>query len=190
MEVMKPKIKLFLIASISFLLAILLCRCKIDCPAFPPELARYYFPYVEGSVLSFHNEQNDTLVLSIQNTNITKEFSFTRNCKCECGALFSFQTNNANQYNIEIGGGISIGGNRDYSKDIYTGMRCYIHKSNISSDGFYIENNTIDPFTTEDYAIFGDTLIMENNQQKLTIIKGKGITEWTTQDGEVWRLIE
>ena len=52
--------------------------------------------------------------------------------------------------------------------------------------------NVENMLTTKNYAVFGDTVFLESPQSSLniTIIKGKGITEWTDGDGEVWKLME
>lgn len=172
---MKTKISLLIV-----LLSIMSYACQrmLDFPAFPDELAQNYFPYTNGTVLHFYNTENDTLEFTINNLCKSEAYSTPKNCDCQIDPYFSFNaTNNICGFSLMV----SINGKQ--WKNVQIGVT--IGSSYISK---VIKEANI--FITKNYEIFGDKVFLENNSINVTIIKGKGITEWTDGDGEVWKLIE
>jgi hypothetical protein len=179
---MKTKWMLFLIASLC------LCGCRdIHCPAFPVGLANMYFPYYEGKTVSFYNSLHDTIVFTIKEKDLSTAYSFAWNCKCVCGSYFVFKTDSENKYNLKIAGDID-------ASDFRTYLECRFHYGAEFSDDVFIESN-INSFSVHNYALFGDTIIMEKENNKrigtVTIVKGIGIVAFRDNEEDcTWTLIE
>ena len=161
--------------------------CKQSCPDFPVQLIEIYIPYKDGERILFKNSQNDTLSTIIVNTNYSGDAfntSVSRNCKCDCEATYEFVAKD--EFNI----------NGKFTVISLPGQLYHDYVSfniTVLSNSFFIkrnDKNIVNMFSENNYAIFGDTIVLEHEQNTVTIIKGKGITEWTDGDGEVWKLME
>ncbi|MDD2622078.1 MAG: hypothetical protein WC142_01820 [Bacteroidales bacterium] len=140
-----------------------------------------YFPYEEETILSFRNAQGDTLSTTTQNIMQSKDKNIPWGSKSLCTANYSFSPIGK----VQINGSLNALANPDDS---------HYHTILLSIDILY--NNFTNYYNKEkiiegnNYNVFGDTILLYDDQQSVTIIKGKGITEWTDGDGEVWKLIE
>ncbi|MFA6638872.1 MAG: hypothetical protein WC142_02365 [Bacteroidales bacterium] len=166
--------------------------CKQYCLDFPMPIVEMYSPYSKGKVLTFCNTQNDTLKTTITTISYYGDNSNTayeRNCKCACGSYYKFISNGDIEIKGEIGSGSFPGDS--YFNHIHLVIELYL-SPNENYLASITNENVENMLTTKNYAVFGDTVFLESPQSSLniTIIKGKGITEWTDGDGEVWKLME
>lgn len=153
------------------------CERMLDYPAFPDKLAQNYFPYTNGTILTFYNTKNDTLELTINNWYESEAYSVSAKWDCGSGSAFSFNaTNDLYRFYVFIG-----------IDNTYAQMSITIGSL---AAGKMIRGENI--YKTKNYEIFGDKVFLESGYScpNATVIKGKGITEWTDGDGEVWKLIE
>ena len=165
---------------------LLLTSCgKTHCPAFPEHLVDY-FPYNKGDSLSFVNQHNDTLSFCVERGGATKKWSFGSNCKCECDTpsafLFAIQITKPKWTSIETK--ISVGG---YEKP-YISFTLGNGYLDMTTKGYnrltLFEDTGKDPFDPKNSALFGETVIIEDNDlqiSRVVIVKGKGITEFYDQ---------
>jgi len=170
------------------------CNEKKDCSGFPEHLADYY-PYKAGETLSFVNQHDDTVSFRVGGVDMTMNHSIEKCGKCACEPpAFYFGATESNQ---ESGfeGTISLWG--------YPANPCITFKiSNnywnpdfeYSSILIFVKETEKDPLDTKNNALFGETVIIEDeNQQvsKVTIIKGKGVTEFYDQKHDFhWKNIK
>jgi hypothetical protein len=175
---------------IGIILIIWLTGCKdTHCPAFPPSLLDY-FPYSKGEELRFDNEDGDTLLLVVTNSWASDAYSFEWNCKCSCGANAGFETSLDESFLVSIKGSIELSNDTKVSI-----ISCSISDGIISSDDFFFRVNDINPFIEENNILFGDILLLENNEyfryNNLLIAKTKGIVEfWDYKNNCLWKKIE
>ena len=167
--------------------------CKQHCLDFPTPIVEMYFPYSEGKILTFCNTQNDTLTTTITTISYygaNSNTAYGRNCKCACGSFYKFISNG----DIEIKGNI---GAMSFPENSFFSCIRFNIELYLSSNENYLADITIgnknveNMLTTKNYAVFGDTAFLENSKSSfnVTIIKNKGITEWTDGNGEIWKLI-
>jgi hypothetical protein len=152
--------------------------CKREHHAFPYEL-RAYFPYVINQELTFVNDSNQFLSgrISYMHTSETQYLPYT--CKCGdgfdsrmsvmieadslkfTGEMFTTKSSFLISCICELGGKM-IGLDKEYNGDSFSG--------NFSKT-------------------VGDTVILEKGNNRMVVIKGKGIAEIKAGD-DVWRLKE
>ena len=169
-------------------MAIGLVNCKkTHCPGFPGQLIDY-IPYVEGDIIRFRNEANDTLSIKVKENWVTNEYSFSWNCKCSCGAGASFSTELDTLSSIKIVGSISCS-----KHSAYLNLDIYDYVKTIDEFSRFIEN--ADPYLEENNNIFGDTIFNHYEQfnrfNDLTIVKGEGIIQfWDEKLNCLWSKID
>jgi len=181
---------------------ILCCVCylyltscgKTHCPAFPEHLVDY-FPYNKGDSLLFTNQHNDSVLFIISTIGKTQAHSFEKRCDCACDPpIFSFGASKLKQ-ELGIEGTISLSGYPTKPHIIFTISNNYWDSDFVPFDSklTFIEESGKDPFNPQNGALFGDTVIIEDNSQlvsRVTVIKGKGITEFYDQKYDLqWKII-
>lgn len=171
---MKTKHIIFLFIIIVFF------GCRRSCPDdFPIDVR--YFPYSEGSKISFWNTHGDTLIATVQYISNKKDKHIPLGCKCYCEYIYDFALNG----DIQLNGSITGLANPNNSHYFTISLSIEIKYNDFGN--YYIESKDIEG---NNYDVFGDTILLYDDQKCATIIKGKGIKEWTDGDGEVWKLIE
>ena len=116
------------------LLSIFCIGCKTHCPEFPANLN--YFPYYEGQELKFINSQHNIQSFMVSSKNDSKAHSFGWNCKCVCGAVSGFRTNE-NQDSLSLRCELEIfGGRNDFSNSV--SISCDVQYSYLYGD--YLSN--------------------------------------------------
>ena len=183
-----------------------IASCGKKCPGFPTHLVDY-FPYREGDVFSFVNQHNDTLSFWVRESWVSKEHTLSYFNKCGncCGspntsfvALRLISKSLAAELGIahdkEVGGlvissAVLSGGMQViYDDSGQTTIRVEILDSYWDFDytnalgllefSFYDESGK-DPFDKKNDALFGETVIIEDELKQIssiTIVKSKGIT--------------
>ena len=154
--------------------------CSRSCPDdFPIDMR--YFPYSQGTILSFRNTQGDTLVAVVQDVITTKNKKISWDSKALCIVNYGFSSSGK----VRINGGLNATASPDA-----------IHYHSIHLLIEIIYNNCSyhlskwETIEGDNYNVFDDTILLNDDQHSVTIIKGKGITEWTDENGEVWKLME
>lgn len=159
------------------IVCVFLLSCKREHHAFPYEL-RSYFPYEENQELTFVNDSNQTVEARVLKVETTEEYNMPYGCKCpdwDTQRSFTFESDNLSFYGLM---------STEYYSRLDISCKCEIHGE---ASNFYTKFFEGDPFSGNFSSIIGDTIVMENNGDKLIIIKGKGITEFKAGD-IVWRL--
>jgi hypothetical protein len=154
--------------------------CKQSCPDDSPIDVRY-FPYEEGTILSFRNTQGDTLFTTVQNVMQSKDKNIPWGSKGLCSADYLFSSSGKVQLNGSFDA-LANPGDSHFHTIFLSVEILYNNFTNYYNEKNFIEGNN--------YNVFEDTVLLYDDQQSVTIIKGKGITEWTDGDGEVWKLME
>ena len=156
-------------------IATLLSSCTYTNPAFPEELSQY-LPYEKGQVLTFKNADS-TQQFTINELIVDKEEKVSWNCKYQRDhARLYFSTNN--QLTCQI---YAISNTQYYESKI---------DITILLKGKTLTKRILcDPFSENIDKDLSDTLLINNEQNDLTIVKNKGITEFTI-NGMKWTLVE
>ena len=171
----------------SLLLFLIATGCKeTHCPAFPKAVADIYFPYTENSVLVYTNSNGDTLTFTIDFYELTGSYSFKRNCDCACEAGASFLTKREPE-TLKMDGNIILFDNEAV-------IMVYVYNNNGSND-FHVGIDGINPFSSENVRLFGDTIYMKQQTNKhftdMQLIAGKGITRFFDKGRDCeWVLVE
>ena len=181
----------------------LTASCGKNCPGFPEHLVDY-FPYREGDVFSFVNQHNDTLSFWVRESWMSKERTLRPSSKSDgCGSPCSSFTalrliskslaeelGYVHQEEIDgliistavLSGGIQIayddGGKTFIAFSIIDSYWDFDYGNGLLGLSLYDETGK-DPFNPENSALFGETVIIEDESQqinKVIIVKGKGIT--------------
>ena len=180
------KKQLFILSGLLLCIIIMGCK-KTHCPAFPKAIADTYFPYTEDGVLNYSNINGDTLTFKIDYYELSDSYSFaSSDCACESHASFYAESG---PFSLSMNGFISLQDNKAgmemiYSWGSFTGDLVY----------FYIEG--INPYTSNNARLFGDTVNLTTNEpnERITsvqVIAEKGVTRFfdAKQDCE-WVLVE
>ena len=117
----------------------------------------------------------------IVNISNKKDKHIPLGCKCYCEYIYDFALNG----DIQLNGSITGLANPNNSHYFTISLSIEIKYNDFGN--YYIESKDIEG---NNYDVFGDTILLYDDQKCATIIKGKGIKEWTDGDGEVWKLIE
>ena len=155
------------------------------CPGFPEYLIDY-FPYHKGDTISFVNQYNDTLSFGVGLLSVTKEWSYGRDCKCDCGSP------NAVLQAPTLSTGFSLfweisAGNKYVKPFVRFELGSYYWDSGVFSKQsclYFYDETGKDPFDRQNSTFFGDTVIIEDKSQlisRVTAVKGKGITGFSDQ---------
>jgi len=193
---------------------------RIHCPGFPDHL-KDYLPYKKGEIFSFVNQNNDTLSFWISDANISKKHTMERDNDCnDCcaspGSSFtahrllskSLAKELGIVYEKEAGGGL-IGycqGSMSIACDCQDGSNTSIrfeivdyywdldYTSPGKSKFSLLELSGKDPYDPNNSSLFGEIVVIEDEMQninKVTIVKGKGITGFYDQKHDFqWRIIK
>ena len=182
---------------------------RIECPGFPEHLVDY-FPYKTGNILSFVNQENDTLTFWIREFAISKEHTLPYSLKATCSDLFECSFIALRLISESLADEVGIihqdGGQVISSEIIHAGISVYSeNRDNKNSIWFSISDSYWDfdyidtagiidlisteesgknPFDIQNGALFGETVILEDAYKlisRVVITKGKGITEFFDQ---------
>jgi hypothetical protein len=163
-----------------------LVSCKENCPGFPSHLLDY-FPYKQGDILSFNNQYIDTVSFQVLSIYVTKKHSISTCGACACQTPFVFfkttQISNSNLRAMDM----EISAEHQYAKPYIRfalSSGYFDGESMFTSLLYFYEETGKDPFDTKNSALFGETVIIENEIQqisKVTIVKGMGVTEFYDQ---------
>ncbi|HPX58932.1 MAG TPA: hypothetical protein PLL02_00710 [Bacteroidales bacterium] len=153
--------------------------CTHRCPDDFPINVRY-FPYKKGNILSFHNTQGDTVSSTVQKVMQNKNKNVPWGSKGLCFADYFFSSSGEVQLNGNFNA-FAYSGNSHFST-ISLSVDISYNKFTIFFDRYF-------SFEGNNYNIFGDTILLSDGQESITIVKNKGITEWANGKGEVWKLI-
>ncbi|MDR3287118.1 MAG: hypothetical protein LBT27_06720, partial [Prevotellaceae bacterium] len=168
------------------LTAILLCfagsllftSCTKYCKGFPEQYVDYY-PYQEGYVMKFANQNNDTIFLPVSSVFKLEEETLCTGIfnKCDCNTpYFSFGTENiwANDISYDIRGGMYEDTPASIFFWFYRGGGMIV---------FTLENNKAEDLFSTNTLILKDD---KNNQA--IVVKGEGIIEfYDSENDELWK---
>ena len=152
--------------------------CKREHHAFPYEL-RAYFPYVINQELAFVNDSDQSLSgrISYMRTSETQYLPYT----CKCGSGYDSQ--------MDV---IIAADNMELSAIMSTTNSSFIISLAYQSVGKTIvleKEYNGDPFSGHFSETLGDTVTLSKGNDRMVVIKGKGIAEIKAGD-DVWRLKE
>ena len=162
--------------------------CKnTHCPAFPAHFVDYY-PYHVGDILRFANSENDTIALKISIVDTSGEESFGFGCDCACEFYHHFTTKGVDTSKFFIEGGIHGSNNYVTGNSRFSDFYNY-------HDIFYFKKENINPHDPENSNIFGDSIILKNNEadgvNKSLIVKGEGIVEFfDVKNNCIWKKVK
>jgi len=167
---------------------------RTHCPGFPEHLSDYNI-YKTGDTLSFVNQHNDVLSFRVWSTSFTKKSSYGMFCGCECSDPQSLSSATTLSLAFSLLWTINAG--------IYGSKPCihfrldgYSWNSGAFSKASFLylyDETGKDPFDPKNSALFGDTIIIEDNSQlinRVIAVKGKGITGFHDQVNDFqWKSI-
>ena len=157
---------------------------KTHCPAFPEHLTGY-MPYKQGDTLLFINQHDDSLSLFAGVIEKTEEWSYGFNCKCDCGAPYAFFSSTDLQSKFSLRWTISAGDKYKKPFICFELDNCYWGLETLESSYLYFyEESGKDPFNPKNSALFGETVILENDKQQISRVtaeNGIGITGFYDQ---------
>lgn len=165
----------YFIALIGFF-TIFMSSCTYTNPGFPEEL-KQYLPYEKGQVLTFKNADS-TRQYTINELRADKEDKYAWNCKCSRDDA-ALTINAGEQFKITI---------QAFTEDAYI----YDEKIQIwlLLNGIHFNKGFTDnPFSESIVNDIGDTIMIANELGNVTIVRNKGITEYTIE-GAKWTLVE
>lgn len=186
-KIMKRHIA-FIVASL-IISTLIFQSCRIHCSAFPEWLCKYA-PYEESNTVSFKNENDSVIKLTVTEFYKSEANSFSRNCKCACGSDL-IVTLKSEQMAITISfsldeerGNQGVGAIRNMYVNINASGRSY-------KDDF----SGINPYDYGYEQKLGDTIALQNtkddNFSDMVIVKGKGLAEFYDKENNcTWRLVE
>lgn len=152
--------------------------CKREHHAFPYEL-RAYFPYVINQALAFVNDSDQSHCgrISYMRTSETQYLPYT----CKCGDGYDSEM----FVKIETDG-LEFEGEMATSKSSFS-ILCFYELGGkiIALKNDYNGN----PFSGNFSKTLGDTVVLEKGDDRVVVIKGKGIAEIKAGDA-VWHLKE
>ena len=172
----------------TFLLITLVCSlfflssCKKKFQAFPYEL-RAYFPYVVNQEVSFVNDSGRILSGKVSQMNVSETEYSPRTCKCDINSTWMSVCISSDSYSLLLSGFMNT--NDDKSFDIGCSY-ILLDAVTTHSVGKHYDG---DAFSGTFSTILGDSLILEEGDEKVVIIKGKGFSELKFGNN-VWRLKE
>lgn len=157
------------------------CIGETDCPSFPDSRLSW-LPYQQDSFIQF-TDGIDTLFFVIDEASRTGNYSFKKNCKCDCEANALFKTSISYRLN-------AIEGYSNYYGDITEYQYRFIQYSGTSFtsfDDFFFrnENGTISSDLMEQYQI-GDKTYNRVIKLDLDTISDNSLN-W--RKPEIWRII-
>ncbi len=155
--------------------------CKREHHAFPYEL-RAYFPYVINQELTFVNDSNQFLSgrISYMRTSETQYLPYT----CKCGDGFDSQMS----FTIDSDS-LYINGVMDTRSSAFL-MTCRCRFGTGTTLDIDMQKEFYgDPFSGNFSKTVGDTVVLEKGNDRMVVIRGKGISEVKAGD-DVWRLKE
>jgi hypothetical protein len=180
------------------LAAVLLClagsllftSCTKYCKGFPEQYVDYY-PYQEGYVMKFANQNSDTISLQIKSAFKTENYTLCNGLfdKCDCNTpSFSFgtETISANNISYSIMGSMNI-----EESSIPARINFWFSRWNSVSDietyiTLVLENNKAEILFSTNTLILKDD---KNNQA--IVVKGEGIIEfYDSENDELWKKID
>jgi len=160
------------------------------CPGFPEHLVDY-FPYQNGNTLKFVNQENDTLFFSIRDFWWDKKQTYRSCDKCKCSGQTSLQflavsREYHNNDSISMISGSMVVSTQTQEVSIFCEIMSwgedYIWNFNTGYDQFSKIVADKDAFNPNDAVLFGDTVILTNENtiriNRVVIVKGEGITEF------------
>ncbi|MBR4511579.1 MAG: hypothetical protein IKO59_02140 [Bacteroidales bacterium] len=175
------KKNIFVWLTFIFILCDLSISCKREFHAFPYEL-RDYFPYVGNQKLTFVNDCNQHLSGSISTMHTSETYYLPYTCKCGDGydSQKSFTIDSDSLY---------INGVMDTRSSAFLmTFRCRFGTGTTLDIDMQKEFYG-DPFSGNFSKTVGDTVILEKGNDRMVVIKGKGIAEIKAGD-DVWHLKE
>jgi len=175
------------------------------CPGFPEHLIDY-FPYKKREILSFVNQNSDTLYFWVDEVSSSSKNNLKKCEKCSCTPPWYYFrarrlisksfADELGLVSIEVGGliytdatligfiNLCIPYENDHigvSMDEYYWDFDYSINNRPTIDGRYYDETKKDPLDPKNSAFFGDTVIIENSRNDLisrvVIFKNKGIIE-------------
>ncbi len=155
--------------------------CKKEYLAFPHDL-RAYFPYVENQEITFVNDSNHLMsgkVLEIV-VEETEYLPYT----CKCGDV-----HNRNMYFTIHSENFSIYGTMATRISTLKMVCSCKFRTGTTHDIDMEKEFNGDPFSGNFSKTVGDTVVLEKGNDRMVVIKGKGISEVKAGD-DVWRLKE
>ncbi len=172
----------------AFILSILFSGCgRVHCPPFPEELTGY-LPYKSGETIRFTNG-TDTTGFTVDQFEVTKAYSFSKQCDCACEWDGRIQTNEDDILNISMQYSVLSSDTTFYFTITYDGQTSekksipYAARTGSYSDSFS-ETNYPDVFVFD----FPDP---RGPVSKAIIANGYGIIRlFEKNNGSVWRLVE
>lgn len=165
----------YFIALIGFF-TIFMSSCTYTNPGFPEGL-RQYLPYEEGLVLAFKNADS-VQHFNIKELIVDKEEKVSWHCKCQRDhARLYFSSNN--QMTGQI---FATASNPPYYES-------EIDVTILLKGKTFTKRILCNPFSDIIEKDLEDTLLLNNEQDNITILRNKGITEFTI-NGTKWTLVE
>lgn len=164
-----------------FVLSVSFISCKKEYLAFPHDL-RAYFPYVENQEITFVNDSNHLMSGKVLDIVVpeTEYLSYT----CKCGDV-----HNRDMYFTIHSENFSIYGTM-YTRISTLKMVCSCKFRTGTTHDIDMEKEfNGDPFSGNFSKTVGDTVILEKGNDRMVVIKGKGIAEIKAGD-DVWHLKE
>jgi len=161
---------------------------KVHCPAFPEELVGY-LPYETGGIIRFTNG-TDTTAFPITEFEITKAYSFSKQCDCTCESNGYIHTDTSDYFNVSMLCMIIAPFDTTFSFSIYEQYSSTDGKELVYSDriGSYTDNLS--------ETAYKDVLIFEYPSakgpiSKVIIANGQGIIRLVEKaNGTIWYLVE
>ena len=166
---------------------------KVECPAFPEKLITWVD--VKKNDTLAYKSSNDTLSHIVIYNYKSEEYSFKKNCDCECTATAGFETQ-------ENKNGYKIIGNCSYFNDNNI-ILSYKFQSIEISDFFefrynFSNNQILDEAKIINYELNGNTisnvaLIEKDNNKKIVkayFTNKKGLIAFVDKNNIEWKLIE
>lgn len=158
-------------------ITIIITSCQnTSCPSFP-DILENYFPYSKGEVITFINQNKDTLLLTVSNNWTSQPYTVKWNCKCSCEASMGFKSEPLPDQLLTIEGQILV-----YPEINTSVLSIDFINSQINSDSFSLTVENVNPFSAINMNLFGDTIeVYKTDYYRISMVKiiyGHGLCEF------------
>ena len=185
-----------LIVALLIISALIFQSCRIHCSAFPEWLCKYA-PYEEGNSVSFKNENDSVIKLTVTEFYKSEAHSLSRYCRCGCEG-YMLAVLGSGQMLIEINFNLDAKeGKQDVGaiNNIDVSIKSFDNDIVVVGQSYKDDFTGINPYDYGHEQKLGDTIALQNtkddNFSDMVIVKGQGLAEFYDKENNcTWRLVE